>query len=701
GTVWAGTGDFDGGDLSAAAGVTVTFQPDNVGSGTVTADDPGLAGTPDDATGTLTVGPGGISYIAAATDLGGNAEAGVPFSVIITAYDADNNVKTDFTGLHNVTWLHTAVNAPDATAPVIPGDGNQTFNSGIATVSGVVLVNAEAGVTITPTVDGTYSDATPNIDVDAGLADYFTVVTGGAGTETAGTAFTLTITVMDNYGNVVGSGSNDYDGIHDINFYSSATDAPDGTTPTIPVQLSLTFVNGVVTSGALYTLVNAGETPTITAEDNVDTSVTGTASGVVVNDAGLSIVRVNGGAGGNTAEVSTYSMTADDSLVVHASQYDAYMNYIGDSPVGTVWAGTGDFDGGDLSAAAGVTVTFQPDNVGSGTVTADDPGLAGTPDDATGLITVNPGVLSYVLVTDSPGGTEIATPVMTTDDELAVYSSGYDADFNYIGLESVNWSVDGNYQAGDLSVLSGTSSIFRPDNTGTTGVITANHATATDDTTGDITVNVGVLDYIVIEDLAGGAGSAVTTQGMTTDDTLQVWAAGYDGDGNYISDISSVTWGVTGSLDPTPAGPAISTIFDPITGGTSGTITADDGGGHTDETSTIMVNIGTVSYMLITDTPGGTEVDTAGITTDDTLTLYASGYDAGDTYIGPVSVTWGQTGTLSPVPGGTSTSYVYDPDAPGSGTIDADHATATDDSTGTITVNVGAESYVVITTTLG
>ena len=96
----------------------MTFQPDNVGTGTVEADDPTNGAGVDDATGTITVNPGVINYIEATTDLAGNAEAGVPFSVIITAYDAEGNVKTDFTGLHNVTWVHTAGNAPDTTAPI-------------------------------------------------------------------------------------------------------------------------------------------------------------------------------------------------------------------------------------------------------------------------------------------------------------------------------------------------------------------------------------------------------------------------------------------------------------------------------------------------------------------------------------------------------------------------------------------------------
>jgi hypothetical protein len=53
-----------------------------------------------------------------------------------------------------------------------------------------------------------------------------------------------------------------------------------------------------------------------------------------------------------------------------------------------------------------------------------------------------------------------------------------------------------------------------------------------------------------------------------------------------------VTWSVTGSLDDDsiPAEPATSLTFAPSTAGTSGTIVADDGAGHSDATGLITVN---------------------------------------------------------------------------------------------------------------
>jgi len=103
-----------------------------------------------------------------------------------------------------------------------------------------------------------------------------------------------------------------------------------------------------------------------------------------------------------------------------------------------------------------------------------------------------------------------------------------------------------------------------------------------------ITVTPGALASLVIKDAAGGSGNEVITHTMTIDDSLPVYAAGYDAYTNYISDIV-VTWSTTGDLDPILAGPATSAIFTPRTAGTSGTITADDGNRHTAATGTITV----------------------------------------------------------------------------------------------------------------
>jgi hypothetical protein len=98
-----------------------------------------------------------------------------------------------------------------------------------------------------------------------------------------------------------------------------------------------------------------------------------------------------------------------------------------------------------------------------------------------------------------------------------------------------------------------------------------------------------------------------------------------------------------------------------------------------------------IDYVIIRDQPGGggNEITDVTITADETLTLYAAGYSSATGYDSDVSVDWSTTGTLDSFTH-TGSSWTFSPVTVGSGTIVAHHATATDDATGTITVNPGA-----------
>ena len=423
-----------------------------------------------------------------------------------------------------------------------------TFASGASTYSGLVLVNAADNAVefrARLTAEGIFEDTPITINSDHTPADYFTVVTENNGVETAGVDFTVTVRAFDAYGNIAEEGVNDYDGLHDIEFNSTATASPNMTIPRVPDSIALTFAGGVVTTNVVtdpFALVNAEEAVMITAVDYLAPLVSGYSNPITVDvNPAVASVWINEGVSGDRAEVRTNTMTTDDSYVVHGSRYDAYGNFIGEVPATAVWDATGDYDAGDIVGTPGVSISFEPDNTGTvGTITIDDP-------------------------------------------------------YNGVGV---------------------------------------------DDTTGYITVNVGVLDYIVIKDAAGGAGSEVTTLVVTADDTIQVWAAGYDADNNYVGDIS-VTWATTGSLDPTPAGPATSTVFTPTLAPTSGTITADDGSGHTDSTGTITVN-GSAGII-----GGPISGDTTEASVQATFTVVLNSEPTNDVYVG-LSSNDTTEGTVSP-----------------------------------------------------
>lgn len=199
--------------------------------------------------------------------------------------------------------------------------------------------------------------------------------------------------------------------------------------------------------------------------------------------------------------------------------------------------------------------------------------------------------------------------------------------------------------------------------------------------------SVGGLAYIIIRDSSGGGGSEVTTRSMTTDETLDLWAAGYDSDDSFIGD-QLVTWDITGTLDGVLAGPTTNVTFEPSTSGTSGTITAD-ASGLTDATGMITVDVGGLHRIIIRDElgGGGSVVNDLTMTIEETLEVWAAGYDLDDNFIGDQSVDWEGTGVvsgnLSPT---TGISTIFNPTTIGTGTIEAEDGEGHTDDTGIITV---------------
>ncbi|HEB29435.1 MAG TPA: hypothetical protein ENI15_00975, partial [Spirochaetes bacterium] len=105
---------------------------------------------------------------------------------------------------------------------------NPTTSGTAYTVSVETTTNADVRI------DGPTASA--NFTITPGPADYFDVVTQNGGVEGADTAFTLTVSAYDEYGNAASG----YVGAHTIDFTSTATVSPGGgsglTVPTVPVQ---------------------------------------------------------------------------------------------------------------------------------------------------------------------------------------------------------------------------------------------------------------------------------------------------------------------------------------------------------------------------------------------------------------------------------------------------------------------------------
>ena len=226
---------------------------------TLTATQGSITGT----SGNLTVSPAAAANFSPANP--GTQSAGTAFNVTISAHDTYGNNATGYTGTKTLSFSGPA-NSPNSTAPTYPS--SVSFTAGVGTAS-ITLKDAQT-TTLTAT-QGTLTGTSPSFTVNPGSAASFTVPTPG--NQTAGTAFNVTITAFDSYGNT----ATGYTGAQVLAF-SGPANAPNSTAPTYPGSVS--FAAGVGT--ASITLVDAQST-TLTATQG---SVSGTSGSFTVVNAG-------------------------------------------------------------------------------------------------------------------------------------------------------------------------------------------------------------------------------------------------------------------------------------------------------------------------------------------------------------------------------------------------------------------------------
>jgi hypothetical protein len=164
-----------------------------------------------------------------------NQIAGTPFSITVTAKDALGSTVTNYNGPNTLS---------DSTGTITP-TSTGAFTAGIATVS-VRITKSATDVTIT-TNGGGRSDTSNNFIVDPGALDHFTFASITS-PQTAGTPFSITITAVDLYGNIVTT-------------YSGPNTLTTLTGPISPTSTTA-FSNGVWTGQITLTRATTGVTVT-------------------------------------------------------------------------------------------------------------------------------------------------------------------------------------------------------------------------------------------------------------------------------------------------------------------------------------------------------------------------------------------------------------------------------------------------------
>ena len=256
-----GNGTLSGCSSATAVNGVATFTGctiDKAGTGyTLTATDAADSLNVPVSSNIFTIAVGPPSQVAFTTQPG-NAVAGDKFATppAVAVEDAGGNVVTTAT---NTVTLAIGTNPSSGTLSGCTG----ALNSGITTFTGCTINSAGTGYTLVASASGLTPTATSApFNVVAPQLSSFSLTTPGS--VTAGSAFTATITALDQLGYTY-TGLN---GSQPASWSGTATNAPHNWTPTLPS--SVTFANGVASgsNAPSLTLVNAQSGATLTFTSN-------------------------------------------------------------------------------------------------------------------------------------------------------------------------------------------------------------------------------------------------------------------------------------------------------------------------------------------------------------------------------------------------------------------------------------------------
>jgi len=209
--------------------------------------------------------------------IGASQNAGTAITVAtITAQLYSGGTDTTYTGVKTLTFSGPST-SPKGNAPSYPA--TVTFTNGVAT--NVSFTDYTAETTTLTATQGAITGSSNSFTVAGGAAAGFTIDT--VGTQTAGTAFGVTVHAVDTYGNPA-----PYTGSHAI-AWSNPLSSPNGNAPLYPAtSTALTFANvsgaGVAVATGIK-LYNASANTSLKATEGAKN---GTSANFVVNAAAAS-----------------------------------------------------------------------------------------------------------------------------------------------------------------------------------------------------------------------------------------------------------------------------------------------------------------------------------------------------------------------------------------------------------------------------
>ncbi len=489
---WSTTGTLDS---QTGTGTNFTFDPSTVGAGRIVAHH---SSATDDTTGTVTVNPGALHHFSW-SGVPASVGAGEPFpnEIVVTAYDSENNVKTDYTG--PVVW--TSSDGPPFPAD-LPGPGDGTgWSGGQNRYSGSLFTLYNTPTQTITVSDGGVTLTSGSIVVTPASLNSFTL-SGVPGSVQAGQQFgsDVTVTAFDQYNNQ----KSDYSGI----VTWSSTDG-DPYPAVLPTDDGSQWSNGVKTFSRYSFILFNTPSQTITVSDG---SVTRQSDPITVTPGSLASLVIRSGSGGAGVPVDSHTMGVGETLNLYSAGYDPYGNFIND--VNSNWSSDGNLTP-QVSASNRSNYTFIPTAPGSGTVRAEassDP----TVYDNTGMISVVAGSVTHFQI--SSIGTQVSgepfsitVTALDADDIVATSFTGKVQIFDLTG--TVRPIESGNFTNG---VWSGGVTIYQEYTDDTIRVVDTSSGSEGMSNGFDVIAAPGIR-VIDIEPL--GSDTSTTLQSVTTGQT--------------------------------------------------------------------------------------------------------------------------------------------------------------------------------------
>ena len=271
-TLTLSAGTFEGGSSTAAASAVngvATFgslKIDAAGKYTVSATDGTLTGT--GASNKFTISPAATSTLVV-TGFPSPVTAGTAGTITVTAEDAFGNTTPDYLGTVHFTSTDGQASLPSDYTFKTGNHGTHTFNATLKTAG-------TQSITATDTAAGTITGSQTGITVNPAAASK--LIISAPSSVASGTPFSITVTAVDNYGNV----ATGYTGT--VTFTSSDKQA------VLPGDYTFSAADSGVHAFTV-TLAKLGN-QTITVRDTATKSINGTATVTVDSAPAVDLVFI-------------------------------------------------------------------------------------------------------------------------------------------------------------------------------------------------------------------------------------------------------------------------------------------------------------------------------------------------------------------------------------------------------------------------